>query len=518
MTSSPSKVRLAELIAAISLATDLGTGQPMENALRSCYLATEFARELGLPARDLFDTYYVSLLRFLGCTAEASADAEFNAGDEIALYAGLAPFFMGRPSEAMAWMLRHLAEGKPISTRARALIGAFTDPKGAERTIRAHCEVGEMLARRIGLGDSVLRGLSTTFERWDGKGLPNGVADEAIPASSRIAVVARELDLLTRIGGVEQAGEILKARSGKAYDPRVVQTALEIGPRSMSEIEQGPLWDAVLEAEPGPIILIEDARIDDVLTAFGHFVDLKSPFLHGHSTGVAELAAAAAASNQGSDIEPKTMRRAGLVHDLGRVAIPSGIWNAARSLSEGEWEHVRLHPYYSERILGRCAPLRDLAEVAGSHHERLDGSGYHRGTAARSLPPAARLLATADVFRALTEDRPHRPAKSRSEAAAELERACAEGRMDVPCARAVLEAAGEERSFPRSAWPSGLTDREVDVLTLVAAGLSNKQIAGRLTLSPKTVGSHIEHIYAKIEVSTRAGATLFAMDRGLTGG
>ena len=518
MVVSRSEVRLAELIAAISLATDLGTGQPMEHALRSCYLATSVARELGLPAQDVFDTYYVSLLRFVGCTAEASADAEFNAGDDIALYAGLAPSFMGRPSEAIAWMLRHLAEGSSFPTRARALVGAFTDPKGAERTIRAHCEVGEMLARRIGLGDSVLRGLLTAFERWDGKGLPNGIADEAIPASSRVAVVARDLDLLTRMWGAEQASEMLRARSGKAYDPRVVQAAFEIGPRSMSEIEPGSLWDAVLEAEPGPTILIEEARIDDVLTAFGHFVDLKSPFLHGHSTGVAELAAAAAASSHGAGVDPKTIRRAGLVHDLGRVAVPSGIWNAVRSLSEGEWERVRLHPYYTERILSRCAPLRDLAEVAGSHHERLDGSGYHRGAGARALSPTARLLATADVFRALTEDRPHRPAKSRVEAAADLERACAEGRMDVPCTRAVLEAAGEVRRLPRSAWPSGLTDREVDVLKLVAAGLSNKQIAGRLTLSPKTVGSHIEHIYAKIDVSTRAGATLFAMDRGLTGG
>lgn len=517
MTSSPSDVRLAELIAAISLATDLGTGQPMEHALRTCYLATAFARELGLPAQDLFDTYYVSLLRFLGCTAEASADAEFNAGDEIALYAGLAPYFMGRPSEAMPWMLRHLAEGSSFPTRTRALIGAFTDPKGAERTIRAHCEVGEMLARHIGLGDSVLRGLSTAFERWDGKGLPNGVADEAIPASSRVAVVARDLGLLNRMWGADQAGEILKARSGKAYDPRVVQAALEIGAGVMSEVETGPLWDAVLETEPGPHVMIEEARIEVVLTAFGHFVDLKSPFLHGHSTGVAELAAAAAATNHEPGIDPKTIRRAGLVHDLGRVAVPSGIWNADRPLSEGEWEQVRLHPYYTERILGRCAPLRDLAEVAGSHHERLDGSGYHRGTGARALSPTARLLATADVFRALTEDRPHRPAKSRGEAAADLERACSEGRMDVPCTRVVLEAAGEVRRLPRSVWPSGLTDREVDVLRLVAAGLSNKQIAGRLTLSPKTVGRHAEHIYAKIGVSTRAGAALFAMDQGLTG-
>ncbi len=196
--------------------------------------------------------------------------------------------------------------------------------------------------------------------------------------------------------------------------------------------------------------------------------------------------------------------------------MPSGIWNAARSLSEGEWEQVRLHPYYTERILDRCAPLRDLAAVAGSHHERLDGSGYHRGTGARALSPTARLLATADVFQALTEERPYRPAKSRDEAAADLERACAEGRMDVPCARVVLEAAGEVRRVPPSAWPAGLTDREVDVLKLVASGLSNKQIAGRLTLSPKTVGHHVEHVYSKIGVSTRAGAALFAMDEGLT--
>jgi HD-GYP domain-containing protein (c-di-GMP phosphodiesterase class II)/DNA-binding CsgD family transcriptional regulator len=516
-TTTPERVRLAELIAAISLATDLGTGQPMEHGLRTCYLATAFGRELGLPAQDLFDTYYVSLLRFLGCTAEASADAEFNAGDDIALYAGLAPSFMGRPSEAMGWILRHLAEGSPFSARVRALVGAFTDPKGAERTIRAHCEVGQMLARRIGLGDTVLRGLGSAFERWDGKGLPNEIAGEDIPASSRAAVVARDLDLLTRLWGAEQAREVLTARSGKAYDPRVVQAALEIGPRSMTEIEAGGLWDAVLESEPGPPIAIEDARIDHVLTAFGHFVDLKSPFLHGHSTGVAELAAAAAESGERSGVDPRTIRRAGLVHDLGRVVVPSGVWNAARPLSEGEWEQVRLHPYYTERILGRCRPLRDLAEVAGSHHERMDGSGYHRGTPARSLSPAARLLATADVFRALTEERPHRPAKSPRDAAAELERACADGRMDVPCARAVLDAAGEARKIPRSAWPAALTDREVDVLRLIAAGMSNKQIASRLTLSPKTVGRHLEHIYAKLGVSTRAGAALFAMDRGLTG-
>jgi HD-GYP domain-containing protein (c-di-GMP phosphodiesterase class II)/DNA-binding CsgD family transcriptional regulator len=509
------QVRLAELMAAVSLATDLGTGQPMEHALRTCYLAMGLAREVGLPAQDLFDTYYVSLLRFLGCTAEASADAALHAGDDIALYEGLAPLLMGRSSETIGWMLRHLAEGHSPRTRSRVLLGAFTEPKGA--WARAHCEVGQMLARRIGLGDSVLHALGCAFERWDGKGFPNGIAGEEIPASCRVAIVARDFNLLSRVWGPDTATDVLRERNGKAYEPRVLHAALEHGPRLTAQIENGSLWDALLDAEPGPPMMIEDAHIDDVLSAFAHFADLKSPFLHGHSIGVAELVERAASVTWGSEMNPKLLRRAGLVHDLGRVAVPSGIWNKEGSLSDEEWERVRLHPYYAERILVRCNPLAGLAEVASSHHERMDGSGYHRGTKAPSLSATARLLATADAFRAMTEPRPHRRALSPSRAAEEVSRACAEGRLDVPCARAVLEVAGEARKPGRSDWPAGLTDREVEVLQLLATGLSNKQIARRLTLSPKTVGRHVEHIYAKLGVSTRAGATLIAMEQGLVG-
>ncbi|MGH2749462.1 MAG: HD domain-containing phosphohydrolase [Actinomycetota bacterium] len=515
MAPSHDQARLAELLGAVSLATDLGTGQPMEHALRTCYLAMGLGREVGLPVQDLLETYYVSLLRFLGCTAEASADAAFNRGNDIALFEGLAPSFMGGSSETIGWMLRHLAEGRPPLTRVRALAGAFTDPKGAERSIRAHCEVGQMLGRRIGLGDSVLHALGYTFERWDGKGLPNGIAGEEIPASCRVAIVARDFELLNRVWGPDAATEILRKRKGKAYEPRVLEAALEHGPPLMAKIEDGSLWDAVLEAEPGPPITIEEARIDDALTALAYFTDLKSPFLHGHSTGVAELAERAAGASGAAD--PKLLRRAGLLHDLGRVAVPSGIWNKEGPLSDEEWERVRLHPYYTERILVRCNPLAGLAEVASSHHERMDGSGYHRGARAPSLSAAARLLATADAFRAMTEPRSYRSALSRSAAADELKRACAEGRLEVSCTRAVLEAAGEARKPGRSFWPAGLTDREVEVLRLVAGGFSNKEIARKLTLSPKTVGHHVEHIYAKLEVSTRAGATLFAMKQGLLG-
>jgi HD-GYP domain-containing protein (c-di-GMP phosphodiesterase class II) len=422
---------------------------------------------------------------------------------------------MGASSEMMGWMFRHLAENNPAPARARALVRALTDPKGAERSIRAHCEVGQMLARRIGLGDSVLHALGHSFERWDGKGLPNGIAGEEIPPSCRVAIVARDFELLNRFWGAEAATDILRKRKGKAYDPRVLDAALEQGFRLLSEIEEGSLWDAVVEAEPGLPLTIDDDQLENVLAAFAHFTDLKSPFLHGHSTGVAKLAASAASVNQGSQADSKLLRRAGLVHDLGRVAVPSGIWNKNRSLSDEEWERVRLHPYYTERILVRCHPLKGLAEVASSHHERMDGSGYHKGIRAPSLSAEARLLATADVFHAMTESRPHRDALSVTAAAEELERACSEGSMDVPCVRAVLDAAGESQKPRRSAWPAGLTDREVDVLRLLAAGLSNKQMARKLTLSPKTVGHHIEHIYAKLQVSTRPGATLFAIEHGL---
>jgi putative nucleotidyltransferase with HDIG domain len=508
------EVRLAELLAAVSLATDIGTGQPMDHTLRTCHVAMGIARAISLPVQDLHDTYYVSLLRFLGCTSEASADAELNAGDEIAFYKGLAPSLMGGSSEMIGWMVRHLAEGQSPMTRARAIASALTDPKGAERSIRAHCEVGRILAQRIGLGDSVLLALACAFERWDGKGLPNGIAGEQIPVSCRVAIVARDFELLSRTWGPEQARKLMSARRGKAYEPRVLEAAIELGPRLMAQVEDGALWDAVLKAEPGPHMTIEEARTDDVLRAFAHFVDLKSPFLHGHSTGVAELAESAA---HAIGLDPTLLRRAGLLHDLGRVAVPSGIWNKRGSLSEAEWDQVRLHPYFTQRILARCGPLKNLAEVASCHHERLDGSGYHRATKAPSISAEARLLATADAFRAMTERRPYRPALSGSRASDELDHSCTEGRMDVDCVRAVLEAAGEPRKLARSTRPAGLTDREVEVLRLLASGLSNKQIAGALTLSPKTVGHHLEHIYAKLQVSTRAGATLFALEHGLVG-
>ncbi|HUF01679.1 MAG TPA: HD domain-containing phosphohydrolase [Gaiellaceae bacterium] len=304
----------------------------------------------------------------------------------------------------------------------------------------------------------------------------------------------------------------LTRRSGRAYDPDVVDVFLEELAGWLDELA-GPLWDAVLDAEPFPRSIVSPERLDAVLGALADFVDLKCPYTFGHSSGVAQVVSDAGAALGLEDETLRRVRLAALVHDLGRVGVSNWVWDRPGALSTDDWERVRLHPYYTERILARCALWPDLT-AAASHHERLDGSGYHRGCTASQLSAEERLLAAADVYQAMTQERPHRPARSPSDAVAELTREVEMGRLDARCVRAVAEVAGHSRRELQS-WPAGLTDREIEVLRLIAKGLSTKEIAANLVVAPKTVGHHVEHIYAKIGVRTRAGAALFTMENGL---
>jgi HD-GYP domain-containing protein (c-di-GMP phosphodiesterase class II) len=271
----------------------------------------------------------------------------------------------------------------------------------------------------------------------------------------------------------------------------------------------------VLETEPGPVLTIGARQLDTSLRAVADFVDLKSPWFRGHSDGVADLAVAAGEVAGLSGEEAVNIGRAALVHDVGQVGIPSGIWDHPGRLSAEQWERVRLHVYLSERVLRRCALLAPLADLAAAHHERVDGSGYHRGVAKDQLDLGARVLAAAEAYHAMTEDRPHRSALAETDAAAQLRAEVDAGRFGSVEVNAVLDAAGQVGRPVTTAHPAGLTDREVEVLRLIARGYANKQAAVRLGITPKTVGHHVEHIYAKAGVSTRAGATLFAMEHGL---
>jgi HD-GYP domain-containing protein (c-di-GMP phosphodiesterase class II) len=507
------KLRLVELMAALSLATDAGTGQPFEHALRTCLLAVRTADAFDMAPAEKSTVVYTALLRFLGCTADASETVVLTGGDEIAFNAAMAPVVIADDRQALPHLIRHLGEGLPLPRRVGRLGVALSDPGGKARSLSSHCEVGARLATRLGLSTDVIKGVAHAYERWDGKGLPAGLAGDEIPVAVRIAVVARDVDVAYGRSDLDAVASLLKARRGRAYEPAVADAFLAAGAEWLHEIDGLDPWDAVLAAEPTPIAEVDDERLDDVLAAFADFADLKSPWFLGHSRAVAELAAGAASVCALGAADVTLARRAGLVHDLGIAGVPAAVWNRPGPITREGWERVRTHPYLGERILARCPALGDVASAAGAHHERLDGSGYHRGV--RDASVVARLVAAADVYSALCEDRPHRAALAASAAARTLAGEADEGRLARTAIDAVLVAAGHVRTVPNVARPAGLTEREVDVLRLIARGRSNKAVATELAISVKTVGTHVEHIYTKTGVTTRAGATLFAMEHDL---
>jgi HD-GYP domain-containing protein (c-di-GMP phosphodiesterase class II) len=258
------------------------------------------------------------------------------------------------------------------------------------------------------------------------------------------------------------------------------------------------------------------AGLDVVLEAMADLVDMKSPYLAGHSRGVASLAGAAALACGYPGDDVAAVRRAGLIHDLGRLGVSNAIWDKPGPVTQAESERIRLHPYLTDRMLARVSALGRSRQIAARHHERLDGSGYPRGLTAAALTPPDRLLAAADAYHAMTEPRPHRDPLGPSQASHELRAEVAAGRLDSDAAEAVLAAAGH-RVPARRSWPGGLTAREVEVLGLLARGHSNREIAQALVVTPKTAANHIEHIYTKLGISSRAAATLYATQHGLTG-
>jgi HD-GYP domain-containing protein (c-di-GMP phosphodiesterase class II) len=507
------RVRLADLLAAVSVATDLGMGQEPEKAIRACLVATALARRMGTPETEVSDVYYTALLRHLGCTATAHEEAHLG-GDELAVRPAAERADFGNPREAVALLLQ-MGRGTGVE-RVRYLTRALRAGKEGDHAIlTAVCEVGARLAERLGLGPGVRDGLYQAFERWDGKGTPQGLATEGICLPARLAEVAHQAVIFDRLGGPEAAVAVVRRRAGGWFDPGVAEAFARSGADILEETRSRDVWEAVLEAEPAPPRAIGREGLDGLARALADMVDLKSPFLLGHSSEVAVLSERAAVA-LGLDPEAVTdLRRAALLHDLGRVAVSNRIWEKPAALSTTEWERVRLHPYQTERILARSRVLEPLARTAGMHHERQDGSGYHRGTSGAQVPAAARVLAAADAFQAMTQDRPHRPGMAPEAATAALAEQARAGRLDPEGVRAVIEAAGQPPPRVRSVWPAGLSDREIDVLRLVARGLSNRAIAGRLVISPRTAEHHVQHIYTKIGASTRAAAAMFAMEHGL---
>jgi HD-GYP domain-containing protein (c-di-GMP phosphodiesterase class II) len=508
-------VRATELIAAVSLAVDIGMAQPLETGLGVCLVAVELAGRLGYEASLRQRTFLLALLQHIGCTAAADPVAAIM-GDEMVMRAHAATLDFNDQAEMFRFLLAHVARANPPHARPAALARAAAGGKRMLGTVADVCEGAAMLGERLGLGSDSQQDIRCVYEYWDGRGLPRGIAGEEITAPARAVQVATLAVAAHHAGGVPAAEDLVRQRAGRSLGPAEAAVFIADPAGLLSRVE-GPasLWDAVLAAEPVPAGPAGPAEVDRMLRAVADFVDLKSPALAGHSSGVAALAADAAALLQLPDAEARTVLRAGWLHDIGRIGISSAVWAHPRPLSAHQWEQVRLHPYHASRVLDRSPYLRRLGEVAAAHHERLDGSGYFRGSRAAQLPLAARLLAVADAYHAMTEPRPYRPARPAAAAATELCAQADAGRLDAAVVDAVLAAAGQRTSRRRPAAPCGLTPREVETLGLVARGLSIRQIARELSIAPKTADGHIQRIYAKTGVSTRAGATLFAMTHDL---
>ena len=510
------RLRLADLLAGLSVACDLGFGLPPEEAMRSSLVATALARKMDLGEEVAGDTFYTALLLHVGCTGFAHETAALF-GDERALLAAIARIDVASPKEILTKVVPVATRGKsPLATARMTDITMVRGQGFGKAFDTGSCEVASAIARRIGLGEGIQQALYDTGEWWKGGSAPRGVRGEEIALPARIARVAADAVALQDIGDQDLVVEGVTSRAGVTLDPSVAEALAANAGEVMAEASAGDPRERVLEMEPEPVAERDAADLRDLAAAFGDIADLKTLFTHGHSAEVARLATRAAKNLRLDDRTVESLEVAALLHDVGRAAVSNAVWEKPGPLTTAEWEQVRMHAYQSERILATSQALAPMAPIAGMHHERLDGSGYHRSCRGRDLSPAARVLAAADVFQAMTQVRPHRGALTPEQAADQLKREARGGRLDSDAVAAVLEASGQPSGRRRTDLrPGGLSEREIDVVRLVAEGCSNAEVARRLVISRRTAEHHVQHVYTKLGVASRPAVALFALENDL---
>jgi HD-GYP domain-containing protein (c-di-GMP phosphodiesterase class II) len=508
-----SRLRFADLLGGLSIVADMGFGLPPGQAMRSCLVATALARAMKLPESEVADAYYAALLMHVGCVS-MSHETSVLFGDELRLTRAVAMTDLGDPEDLVRTLIPEASRGLG-SARDRLTSALHSNPAFGRLYDTASGEVGRATAKRIGLAATTQRALGECAESWSGDGAPLGLSGDGIALSARIVRASSDAAFFDDMGNAELAVNALKKRSGGTLDPAVVEAFVKDAPVLLAEASSGDLRDRILEVEPEPVVEADDYELVGFARAFADVGDLKSPFMQGHSRQVAEVAYRAADHAGLDKAAAKDVEVAALLQDIGRVSVSDILWEKSGPLSMAEWEQVRLHPYHSERILTNSRTLEPIAQIAGMHHERLDGSGYHRGCKRGEIPVAARILAAADSFVAMTHERPYRAALEPQAAAEQLSADARSGKLDPEAVSAVLEVAGQHRGGGRAFRPAGLSERELEVLQLIAQGYSNPAISDRLSISRRTAEHHVQHIYTKIGLSTRPGAALFALQHGL---
>jgi putative nucleotidyltransferase with HDIG domain len=408
-------VKVAEMVAALSYALDLTEGQPMGHSARVCILGMRLAAEIGMAVGDRAELYYALLIKDAGCSSNASRLFHIVAGDEIRAKRDVKTTDWTRVGfESMQYAVNHVGVGRPflerVATLARAAVKRKTD---STELVKIRCERGANIARRMGFNERVSAGIHSLDEQWDGAGYPEHLEGEAIPLYSRIALLCQTLEVFWREAGETRAVEVVRERAGRWFDPALVRAVESLAARGAlwEGLESSSLLADVWALEPVETSLfLTEARVDEICGAFAEVVDAKSPFTFRHSNGVAEAAVRIAETLGMTSDEVTLLRRAGLLHDIGKLSVPNSILEKPGKLDAEEWAVVKQHPYYSWQILRKVPRFGRLSEVAACHHERLDGRGYFRSYDETKLDLPSRVLAVADVYDALAARRPYREA------------------------------------------------------------------------------------------------------------
>lgn len=511
--------RRADFLMVLAYATDLATGQSRDFALRSCVLAMRLADLASLDVDERRNVYHQALLRYIGCNADTHLLASAF-GDEIALRQDLARIDMGNHSEIAETFVRAFTrvfkDASPAELALAVQQGLAEAMQVSVPILAGHCEVAQRIGERIGLSGQMRENLGQLYERWDGQGLPRGLKGDAVKLAVRLVTLAQDAIVLTEAHGPETMAAMIAKRRGGAYEPELADLLLAHAGSLLRGLDGAVDRETILALEPLPHALLDDEACEEAYLAIADMVDMRMPHTLGHSRAVAALADAAARQMGLPAQDIRELRWAAYTHDIGELAVPVSTWMRTGPLTIRETDAARLHPYHGERALVSLGgDGKPVAALVLRHHERLDGSGYHRYARAPDLSPAARILAAAEAFQTAREVRPHRPALGDSAAATKLRGAIREGKLCADAVEAVLACAGQPARRSTAERAAGLTPREIEVLRLIASGLTAKEAAQRLEIAPKTADNHIQSLYSKIGVATRAAAALYALERGL---
>lgn len=480
-------IDLLDALRALAFMGDLSMGQPVDHSPRVAWLACQLARVIGVDDQVIDEIRSIALLRWSGCTANAT-DVAATISDDV----------VGRGA-MLAGQIERIEVLVSPEELALRLIGISA----------IHCEVSSVIAEALGLGATVANALGCVFEHWDGSGAPLGLSGESIPMSALVVSLCSDLEVLTRVHGLPAALALLQKRAGVVYPSPMVVAVRTRAHTWIDELAQGPPSMNALRETPQP----RAASLELV----GDVIDLKLPWLLGYSRAVAQLADTIGTTLGLAAPTRRTFRRAGWLQGLGRVAVPNAVWNRAGPLSSADWERARLSPYWTSRATQQIGGLKVEAELASHVYERLDGSGYFRGCRLAVTPLEFRILPVVSAWLALTARRPWREALPESVAMENLRKEVALGRLDERVVDALAKPAAPPQATMPGARESGtmLSPREIEVLRRVSLGESNKEVALRLGVSPSTVRTHLESIFRKLGCKSRAAGTLKASVLGL---